>query len=66
MRRVEDIETAVDALTGEEYEQFPRWFLSRDWKAWDGEIEADAKAGRLDFLAREGRQAKEGSKLRDL
>jgi hypothetical protein len=31
------------------------WFLEQHWKAWDAQIEADAKAGKLDHLASEAK-----------
>jgi len=66
MRRVEDLETAVDSLSQEEYSRFRRWFLDRDWEKWDQEIEEDANAGRLDFLAQEAVEEKKRNKLRNL
>jgi hypothetical protein len=66
MTTVEELEMAVDALSQEEYSRFRSWFLERDWEKWDQEIEEDAKAGRLDFLIREAREAKNRNKLRDL
>ena len=66
MTRLEELETAVDSLTSEEYARFRRWFLDRDWEKWDQEIAEDAEAGRLDFLVREAVEAKNRQKLRDL
>ena len=66
MITVEQLEMAVDSLTKEEYSEFRRWFLDRDWEKWDQEIEEDVKAGRLDFLVREAAEAKNQKKLRDL
>lgn len=66
MLKVEDLETAVEALPREEYSRFRRWFLDRDWDKWDHEIEEDAKTGRLDFLVSEAIEAKSSNKLRDL
>lgn len=66
MTRVEQLETAVEALTQEEYSRFRSWFLDRDWQKWDREIEEDADAGRLEFLVREASEAKNQNKLRDL
>ena len=58
MTKVEDIEMAVSALPENEYAQFRRWFLERDWEKWDRQIEADSASGKLDFLTREARDAK--------
>lgn len=66
MATVEELETAVDSLSREEYSRFRSWFLDRDWKKWDREIEEDSEAGRLDFLIREAAEAKNRNKLRDL
>jgi hypothetical protein len=64
--RLADVETAVEQLTEEEYDEFRRWFLQRDWEVWDRQIEADAASGKLDFLVREARDAKASGKLRKL
>jgi hypothetical protein len=66
MTTVEELETAVDSLTQEDYIRFRRWFLDRDWEKWDREIEGDSEAGRLDFLVREAAEARDREKLRDL
>lgn len=66
MDRVEQLETAVDSLTPEEYNRFRRWFLERDWEKWDRQIEEDSDTGQLDFLLREAVEAKNRNKLRDL
>lgn len=66
MTRLEELELAVAALPDEEYGQFRGWFLERDWEKWDRQIEADAKAGGLDFLIQEALQAKRENRLRDL
>jgi len=66
MTRLEEIVTAVSNLPEKEYSQFRQWFLERDWERWDRQIEADSASGRLDFLAREAREAKKTGKLRNL
>ena len=66
MTRIEELELAVAALPEGEYDQFRSWFLERDWEKWDRQIEADAKAGKLDFLIQEAFQAKRENQLRDL
>jgi hypothetical protein len=60
-----ELETAVRHLTEQEYGEFRRWFLERDWEAWDQQIEADSASGKLDFLVREARDAKDSGKLRN-
>jgi hypothetical protein len=66
MTRLEELETAVGALREKEYSKFRRWFLERDWEKWDRQIEADSASGKLEFLAREAREAKKSGKLRNL
>ncbi len=50
---LETAEAAVARLSNEELAQFRRWFAEFDGDAWDAQIEADAKAGKLDALAEE-------------
>ena len=66
MTRVEELQMRVDSLSSDEYGEFRRWFLERDWVKWDRQIEADSASGRLDFLVREAEAAKAAGTLRDL
>lgn len=66
MTRLEELEMAVASLPEEDYRQFRRWFLDKDWQKWDKEVEEDAKGGKLDFLVNEAREAKDSGQLRDL
>jgi hypothetical protein len=66
MTKLELLESAVDSLPKSEYSRFRRWFLERDWEKWDRQISSDSKAGRLDFLVREAREAKAKGQLKDL
>jgi hypothetical protein len=50
---LETVELAVAQLSNEELAQFRRWFAEYDGELWDAQIEADAKAGKLDALADE-------------
>ena len=50
---LEMAEAAVTRLSNEELAQFRKWFAEFDGDAWDAQIEADAKAGKLDALAEE-------------
>ncbi len=51
MGRVERIEEEIRALSAGELAAFREWFLEFDADAWDREIEADARAGKLDAFA---------------
>ena len=52
MSVVETIERQVQQLGLEELAQFRDWFFEFEADAWDRQIERDAKAGKLDDLAR--------------
>jgi hypothetical protein len=66
MTRIEQLETTISSLPEEEYLQFRRWFLDRDWEKWDRELEVDAASGKLDFLRQEAAEAKRNNRLKDL
>jgi hypothetical protein len=51
MRRVERIEHDDRSLSAGELRAFRDWFARFDADAWDSQIEADAKNGRLQALA---------------
>ena len=57
MTKAKELEAAVSTLPDEEYREFRRWFLEKDWERWDKEIEEDSKTGKLDFLVREAMDA---------
>jgi len=66
MRKLEELEMAIASLSEEEYREFRRWFLQKDWEKWDRQIEEDSKAGKLDFLVKEALDAKKRGHLKDL
>jgi len=66
MTKLEELALAIESLPADEYSQFRRWFLERDWEKWDREIEADSTAGKLDFLVKEAQDAKVTQTLKDL
>jgi len=51
MEKVERIEREVEELSSEELAKFRQWFAAFDAEAWDRQLEADVKAGKLDALA---------------
>lgn len=53
MGSVKEIEEAVLKLSAAELAVFRACFVEFDGEAWDRQIEADARAGRLDALADE-------------
>jgi hypothetical protein len=66
MSTVAEIIEAVKNLSDEEKDEFLEKLREIEFEdAWDRQIEADAKAGRLDFLVREADEAIRGETLRD-
>ena len=53
MTRVERLEREIDKLSADELAAFRAWFVRYDAEAWDRQIEEDARAGKLEPLARE-------------
>ena len=53
MDRVEEIETAIDRLPPEEYQQVVEWLRAREQTHWDEQIDQDSSVGKLDFLFEE-------------
>ena len=51
MNKVEVLERQIQELSPTELSKFRRWFAEFDAEAWDRQIEADVKAGKLDGLA---------------
>jgi hypothetical protein len=51
MSRIEDIENEIRRLTPAELATFREWFLEFDAELWDRQIEADARAGKLNKTA---------------
>jgi hypothetical protein len=53
MSTLQEIEKAVRHLSSDDLARFRHWFAEWDAEAWDRQIEADVRAGRLDRLAEE-------------
>lgn len=51
MSQVENIESQVKSLNPEQLKSFREWFATFDADAWDAQIEADARNGKLRALA---------------
>jgi hypothetical protein len=65
MDRVEEIETAIDALPPDELERFAARFRERDQQLWDRQLDRDSASGRLDFLFEEAERERAENTLRD-
>lgn len=66
MSRIDEIKAKIESLPSDEFAEIFRWLSEKDWEKWDKEIEADSKAGRLDFLVREARKEKAKGNLKDV
>ena len=66
MSTVEEIKSAISALSEEDYIHLREWFSERDWKQWEEEIEGDSASGKLDFLMEEAVAEKNQGRLRKL
>ncbi len=63
---IEEIQVAIESLPPDQYVRLRQWFSERDWEQWDRQIEADVKAGKLDFLIKEALAEKARGNLREL
>jgi hypothetical protein len=56
MGKLEQITKSVEALEGDDFKEFAKWFEELQADRWDRQIEADAKAGKLDRLVEEAKR----------
>ena len=56
MSTVQEIETAIQKLKPQEIDEVADWLQELREELWDKQIDADAKAGRLDKLMEEAKQ----------
>ena len=66
MSKIDELKAEIERLASEEFAELFRWLSEKDWEQWDKEIEADSRAGRLDFLVREASEEKAKGTLKDL
>lgn len=55
MTTIEHIEQQVQQLSATDFAKFREWFHDYEWTAWDQQLEADVKAGKLATLASKAR-----------
>ncbi len=60
------LEREIQLLSRDELTQFERWFAEFKAELWDKQIEADAKAGKLDKFADEAIAQFEQGKFKKL
>ncbi|MBP9501528.1 MAG: hypothetical protein KBF17_05135 [Candidatus Promineofilum sp.] len=63
MMKIEELVIEIESLPEKEYERLRLWFMEREWKNWDAQLEADEAAGKLAFLVEEAFAAKEDNRL---
>jgi Fe-S cluster biosynthesis and repair protein YggX len=66
MSKIDELKADIERLPGEEAAELFRWLSEKEWERWEKEIEADSRAGRLDFLVREAREEKAKGTLREI
>ena len=64
MAQIEQIKSDIEKLTEDEFIKLRKWFMEKEWKKWDKQIAEDSREGKLDFLVKEARKAKEERKLK--
>ncbi|MGE5306251.1 MAG: hypothetical protein ACM3TN_23325 [Alphaproteobacteria bacterium] len=66
MSKVDELKGEIEQLPESEFTELVRWLSEKDWERWDKQLEADAAAGKLDFLVHEALDAKAKGNLKDL
>lgn len=66
MSEIDQLERKIESLSPEDLARFRSWFLEFDARLWDAQIEADAKAGKLDRLINEALADYHAGKAREL
>ena len=66
MSTVEKIESEILKLSPQELRQLADWVLELNEQRWDEQIEKDAAAGKLDFLAKEALEEYEAGNCRKI
>ena len=62
MSKVEKLEREIKTLTAKDFDALRDWIVQYDSDAWDQQIEADIKAGRLNHLKEEAMRAYKNGK----
>ena len=66
MSELEKLAERIEKLSPQELKKFRAWFAEFDAHLWDRQIEADAKAGKLDGLISEALAEHRAGKTREL
>jgi len=60
MKRVREIQKAIEELSDKDRGKLRKWFIEREWKKWDEQIKRDSSEGELDFLIEEAKEQVSG------
>ena len=63
---IEDLEKAVSKLPPDQLARFRAWFEKFDAARFDGRLEIDIRAGRLDRIAEQAREAHRKGQTREI
>ena len=66
MDKVAAIEKEIESLSPDELAALREWFHEFDAAAWDRQLEADVRAGKLEALAEEAITAQKAGKCTEL
>jgi hypothetical protein len=66
MSELEKLAERIEKLSPEDLKKFRVWFAEFDARLWDAQIEADAKAEKLDALVAEALAEHKAGKTREL
>jgi len=66
MSEIEQLAQRIENLSPQDLAKFRAWFVEFDGRVWDAQIEADAKAGKLDSLINEALADYKAGKAREL
>jgi hypothetical protein len=66
MSELEQLEQRISKLPPQEFAKLRAWFVEFQARVWDNQIEADAKAGKLDGLISEALADYKAGKAREL
>ncbi len=59
------LERAIEKLPAPDLTRLARWIMERDNENWDRQMDEDAASGKLDFLIKEAKTARENGTLRE-
>ncbi len=65
MSTIAEIKDAIEKLSADEHAQLMHWLLQKEMNAWDEQISADFRAGRLDKVIKEAEEDYESGRCKE-